>query len=148
MPASLVTELQQALRTRLLSSAELRAFVSDRIYDQPPIDAAMPFIRFMGLQQFNDDVDGNTGLELHYGLVVESRPAESMATTKYAGRIEATEIAWQIRKLLHRQESHIRILRVQFSTLLECIHDSTVINHTDDEGTFMAACNYRITIEE
>ena len=72
--ASLVTEIQSALRSRLLSSTELRALVGDRIYDQPPIDVAMPFIRFMGLEYFQDDTDGGTGLDLKYGLVVESRP--------------------------------------------------------------------------
>ena len=146
--ASLVTEIQSALRVRLLSSNALKAFVGDRIYDQPPIDAPMPFIRFMGLEYFQDDTDGGTGLDLKYGLVVESRPGESLAQVKYAGRLEATEIAFLARSLLHRHESDIRILNASFSTLLECIHESTSIAHIEDEGTFVANSNYRITIEE
>ena len=146
--ASLVTEIQSALRSRLLSSTELKTLVGERIYDQPPIDAPMPFIRFMGLEYFQDDTDGGTGLDLKYGLVVESRPGESVASVKYAGRLEATEIAFLIRSLLHRQESNIRIVNASFSTLLECIHESTTIGHIEDESTFVANCNYRLTIEE
>jgi hypothetical protein len=85
--------LQRGVIAALKASPALAGFVGGRIYDEPPENAELPYIRLGNIDLSPLRMDGGTDHVVLFSVEAHSRP-------EMAGRVEATRIAGLIRKAL------------------------------------------------
>jgi hypothetical protein len=84
--------LAAAIRAACLSHAPLLAIVADRIFDDPPPDAAFPYVTFGRFESRPAEAAASAAVEHVVTLHVWSR---------YGGRAEALDIVAALRGALH-----------------------------------------------
>ena len=90
-------KLQKALVRALRGSEEVAAIVGDRVYDQPPDGAALPYVRIGGIEPRPVRATTSRAVGLTYSVEAHSRPHGS-------GRVQATQITEAVRAVLDEQE--------------------------------------------
>ena len=93
--------LQKGLRATLVSDSALAGIVSTRIYDEPPQDAAFPYLRFGEISPNAFDTDTIEGALVDITFEAHSRSS--------SGRVEAVQMAEAVKSALHRQESAVSV---------------------------------------
>lgn len=78
--------LQRALIARLENDAEVAALVGDRIYDDPPPDVVMPYIRLGNIVVDPLRMDGHRDWDVAFAVEVHEDGERT------AGRVHATSI--------------------------------------------------------
>ena len=114
--------LQKGLRATLVSDSALAGIVSTRIYDEPPQDAAFPYLRFGEISPNAFDTDTIEGALVDITFEAHSRSS--------SGRVEAVQMAEAVKSALHRQESAVSV--VGFN-LVELIFETFSVTR-DSEG--------------
>lgn len=84
--------LMEAVRAHVLDDAATQALIAQRFYDEPPGDAAFPYVTLGRVESRSVDASGADTLEHGVTLHVWSR---------YGGRAEALDIIAALRGCLH-----------------------------------------------
>lgn len=85
--------LQSAVISRLKSHAGVAALIQSRVYDEPPQDVVLPYVRFGNLDVAADRIGCHVDDAITFSIEVHSRPDRG-------GRVEATRIAAAVRTAL------------------------------------------------
>lgn len=136
MADSYALAIQKGVRAALVADAGVSAFVSARIYDEPPSDAVLPYIRFGDISPSAFDTDSIEGAEVQIGLVAHSRAV--------AGRVEAVQMVEAIKNALHRKESDVTVTGFN---LVQLIFQTYVATRDPEGRGYTATISLRATVE-
>ena len=91
--------LHKGLIAALVADAGVSALVSNRVYDEPPSNPTLPYLRITDASPSAFDTDSTEGALVQVGFEAHSESA--------SGRVEAVQIAEAVKSALHRQEGAV-----------------------------------------
>ena len=129
--------VQKGVRAALVADTAITSIVSQRVYDEPPQDAAFPYLRFVEIQPSAFDTDTTEGAEVSISLEAHSRSA--------SGRVEAVRIVEAVKEALHRQEASITL---EGHNLVEMIFQTYSVTRDDVGRGYTAVIVLQAMLEE
>lgn len=129
--------LQKGIRAALVADAGVAALVGARVYDEPPSDAVLPYLRFGDINPFASDTDSTEGAEVQIGLEAHSRAV--------AGRVEAVRVVEAVKDALHRQEASVTVAGFN---LVELIFQTYAATRDPEGRGYTATISLRAIVED
>lgn len=128
MPETQSLELQAAVVATLSAATAVSAIVGAAIYDQPPQNAALPYIRIGAIDE--EPQRGTDCLDYDYALSIEchSRPI--------SGRVEVARMAGAVRDAL--DDAHLSGMSVDGSRLAWIKYLGTTTQRASDGRSYLA----------